>query len=275
CSLPLNVAAARTTAAVLADHPGRVVLRHHDLPWQRRHLRALEREFPPRLAGALHTTINLRSRRELIARDYGPVVTIQNRFDLDAPLGDRDATRRRLGFPDDELVLFQPTRAIERKNVPGAIRYAASLARAVPDRAVRYWLTGPAEDGYQETLDRLVERSPVPVTIAPAPAVADGYAAADVVLLPSTWEGFGNPTIESVWARRPLVVNSYPVLSEITTCGVRFFDLDDVAALVRFLATPDPTLFDVNLRRARSSFSIADLPAAIDAAFVAMGWTSW
>lgn len=275
CSLPLNVDAARVTAEVLSEHRGRVVLRHHDLPWQRRNLAAWDDEFPPRLPGALHTTINLRSRRELTARGYAPVVTIQNRFDLDAPRGDRAATRARFGFADDELVLFQPTRAIERKNVPGGLRFAATLARALPEHPVRYWLTGPAEDGYQAALDRLVARATVPMTIAGAPAVADGYAAADVVVLPSTWEGFGNPTIESVWARRPLAVNAYPVLGEITACGLRFFGLDEIDELVRTLWAPDTTLFDVNLRRARLSFSIEQLPAAIDDAFAQMGWSAW
>src|SRR6188768_1338562 len=38
CSLPLNVEAAAVVARVAAGHRGRVLFRHHDLPWQRRHL---------------------------------------------------------------------------------------------------------------------------------------------------------------------------------------------------------------------------------------------
>jgi hypothetical protein len=275
CSLPLNVAAARAAAAALGAHRGRVVLRHHDLAWQRRSLRHLEGEFPPRHAGALHATINLRSRRELLARGFEHVVTIPNHFDLDAPPGDRAATRAVLGFADDELVLYQPARAIERKNVPGGFAFAGQLARLLPERALRYWLTGPAEDGYQPTLDRLLERAPVAVHLGRAPSLADGYAASDVVMLPSTWEGFGNPTVESVWARRPLAVYPYPVLGEISACGLQFFPLDRPEALARFLRAPDETFFDLNLRRARLSFSLDALPAAIDAAFAAMGWTAW
>ena len=70
CSLPLNVDAARAVARVAAAHHGRVLFRHHDLPWQRRHLAHLGAELPPRVDGALHATINLRSRRELEARGY-------------------------------------------------------------------------------------------------------------------------------------------------------------------------------------------------------------
>jgi glycosyltransferase involved in cell wall biosynthesis len=274
CSLPLNAPAARAAASACAGHAGRVLLHHHDLPWQRRGLHDLAAEFPPRVDGALHVTINHRSRRELGARGFTHVTTIANRFALDAPAGRRDPTREHLGVGEGELVLFQPARAIERKNVPGGLAYAARLA-ALVDRPVRYWLAGPAEDGYGPTLERLVERSRVPVVVGRVDDIADAYAAADVVMLPSTWEGFGNATIESVVARRPLVAHPYPVLGEIVACGLRFFALDEPERLAAFLARPDAGLFDVNLRRARRSFSLDDLPEAIEEAFRSIGWTSW
>jgi glycosyltransferase involved in cell wall biosynthesis len=267
---------ARVLGEVAAHGDARVLLRHHDLPWQRRHLRDLAAEFPPRIPGALHVTINLRSRRELIARGYELVATVHNHFDLDAPLGDRNATRAALDFGDDDIVCFQPTRAIERKNVPGGVRFVTALrarmARLQPAKHVRYWLTGPAEDGYGPTLERVLARSPVPVTLGRAPSPADGYAASDLVLFPSTWEGFGNPVIESVWARRPLVVFPYPVLAEIQACGLEFFSTDDVDEVARFLVHPNAAYLDRQLRRARVSFSLEMLPAAIDAAFAVAGW---
>jgi hypothetical protein len=72
-----------------------------------------------------------------------------------------------------------------------------------------------------------------------------------------------------------MAVFHYPVLGEITAYGLRFFDLDDAPALARFLRDPDERWLDTNLRRARLNFSIAELPAAIDAAFNAHGWLSW
>ncbi len=280
CSLPVNLEASRAVAASLATHRGRVVLHHHDLPWQRTSFRTHETEFPPRLPGALHVTINHRSRRELEARAYEDAATIHNRFEVDDGIdlvaaARRDATRAELGFADDDVVLLQPARAIPRKNVPGGIRYAAELQRALPDRRVRYWLSGPAEDGYGPTLARLLERSAVPTALGRARTAADAYAACDAVVFPSTWEGFGNPTIESIAHRRPLAVFRYPVLGEITAYGLRYFDLDDAAALARFLRDPDERMLDANLRRARANFSITDLPAAIDAAFSAHGWRAW
>ena len=65
--------------------------------------------------------------------------------------------------------MLQPSRAIERKNVPGAVRLAAHLDRMLADRPLHLWISGPAEDGYADTLERIVDRSTVPVTIGRAP----------------------------------------------------------------------------------------------------------
>ncbi|HYL52730.1 MAG TPA: glycosyltransferase, partial [Acidimicrobiia bacterium] len=146
------------------------------------------------------------------------------------------------------------------------------------DLAIRYWLSGPPEDGYAETLDRILDRSPVPVTMGRAANVADAYAAADLVVFPSTWEGFGNPIIEATAFRRPCAAYPYPVLAEILASGVRVFSTQRPDQLVRFLAEPAEVrdrYFDANVRRAELSFALADLPAAIDEAFSAHGWLAW
>src|SRR5205823_5230767 len=123
---------------------------------------------------------------------------------LDPAPGDRDATRTAFGFTSDDLVLLQPTRAIPRKNIPAAIMFAAELQARVPDRTLRLWITGPAEDGYDDVFARLITESRVPVTVGRAAGATDAYAAADLILFPSTWEGFGNPIIESIAQRRPI-----------------------------------------------------------------------
>jgi mannosylglucosylglycerate synthase len=277
CSLPLNPEAAAAVTRVVVAHKGRVVFRHHDLPWQRRHLAHLGSDLPPRVRGALHATINLRSRRELEARGFTGAATIHNFFDLDPPPGDRAGTRAKFGFPDDALVVLQPSRAIERKNVPGAVRFSTHLAR-ITDRDVRLWVSGPAEDGYGDTLARIIAAAELPVTLGRASKVADAYAACDLVAFPSTWEGFGNPVIESIAARRACAAFPYPVLAEIQAAGVRCFSTEQPDVVARFLNESDSrreTYFDVNLRRAALSFSLEDLPRTIEQTFGAHGWTAW
>ena len=97
--------------------------------------------------------------------------------------------------------------------------------------------------------------------------LADGSDACDVVVLPSTWEGFGNPTIESIAARRPLAAFPYPVLAEIRATGVRLFSTSEPATVVRFLHEPQAVrdrFYDVNVHRARLSYALEDLPADLE-----------
>ena len=273
CSLPLNLDAARAARDALAAHHGRVVFHHHDLPWQRAELAAVP-DLPPQLPGALHVVINDRSREELAARGI-EARTIRNTFDFDAPSGDRDATRAAFGFGDADLVVLQPTRAIRRKNVPGGLGFAEALADHVADRRVVYWLTGPAEDGYGPTMARELDATALRVVQGRAGRAADAYAAADVVVFPSTGEGFGNPVIESVAARRPLAVRGYPVLDEIIGAGLRVFSVEDPGEVAEWLASPDTAMLDANRTLARRDFSLADLPSRLDAAFADAGWSSW
>jgi hypothetical protein len=84
-----------------------------------------------------------------------------------------------------------------------------------------------------------------------------------VVALPSTWEGFGNPSVESAIHRRPLAIGPYPVAAELAAFGFRWFGLDEMDELGTWLDAPDPRLLDHNLEVATSHFSVADLPDRI------------
>jgi mannosylglucosylglycerate synthase len=248
-SLPLNPGARDVLNDVLARR--QALFRHHDLAWQRPHLAHLD---GPRSSPTWrHVTINDLSRRELEAR--GVVATMMmNTFDCDPPLGKREATRRDLGLSNERLVLF-PSRALPRKNVEGALQLAGALGATL-------WLLGPSEDGYDEELHRLVERCDVDVRRGQLAGrgIHDAYAAADLVVMSSTWEGFGNPVLESVTHRRPLALYPYPVAREIVGRGFSFFGLDDVSDIDAFLDSPDASLIERNLEIARRDFNITDLP---------------
>ena len=56
------------------------------------------------------------------------------------------------------------------------------------------------------------------------------------------------------------------------------FSTEAPEQLVKFLADSDEArerYYDVNLRRARISFSLSELPAVMEQTFAAHGWTSW
>ncbi len=273
CSLPLNATASTTTAAVLDQHGGRVLFHHHDLPWERPHLAPVP-GIPPDRPSSLHVTINDAARRALEHRGIA-ATTIRNAFDLEPAPGDRAGTRAAFGFGDGDVVVAQPTRAIPRKEVGRGMEFAAALAPLVAPRSVRFWLTGPAEDGYAAELDRLIAAAPVPVTRGRAPRREDVYAASDVIVFPSSTEGFGNPVIEATVAGTPIAVAHYPVLDELVALGLHLFSVDDPGRVARWLVSPDEALVAENRAVLRRHFDLADLPGRIREAMAAVGWRDW
>jgi glycosyltransferase involved in cell wall biosynthesis len=218
-------------------------------------------------------TINEQARVALADRGI-EAQTIQNAFDLDPAPGDRDSTRAQLGLASIDLVVLQPTRAIPRKEVGRGIGVAEELAQR-SERPVVFWLTGPAEDGFDADLERLVDTADVDVHLGRAPRAEDAYAAADLVVFPSSWEGFGNPVIEAIVARRAIATASYPVLDELVALGLELFSIDDVDRIDRWLRSPDPERLEHNLAVVRAHFDVRELPDRIAAALSAVGWEEW
>lgn len=251
-SLPLNVPARDILYQVLDGRD--VIFHHHDLAWQREQFTRLD--GPLDQATWRHVTINNLSRRELAQRGI-KATTIMNSFECDLPPGDRDGTRHSLDVGNEQLLLM-PTRVIARKNVEGALSLASSLGAVL-------WLLGPSEDGYGPQLDQLLSNTNVKVRrgLTEGQSVHDAYAACDLVVVPSTWEGFGNPVLESVTHSRPLAVYPYPVLQEIESFGFEFFHLDDVTHIREHLRKPDQGLLERNLLIAREHFNVTMLPSRL------------
>ncbi len=252
-SLPLNPHARE--ALYRALHGRRALFRHHDLAWQREATRHLE---GPRDEDAwAHVVINARSRTELAARGISAQL-LYNRFDCDPPRGERDACRRALGISPRETVTLFPSRAIPRKNVGAALELCESLGAT-------FWLLGPAEDVYEASLEAVLGRASVRVLRASPPAwsIHDAYAACDLVVVSSSWEGFGNPVIESVTHGRPLALSHYPVAEEFRGLGLDVFDLSDVRGLRAELAAPDLARRARNLALVREHFNLAALPGEL------------
>lgn len=260
-SLPLNLDARDAVYEVLRDRAA--IFRHHDLPWQRTHLAHLD--GPANLGPWVHVTINDRSRLELRQRGIS-AVTVPNHFDCDPPIGRRDLTRRSIQVRPNSKVIFQPTRAIPRKNVAAGLRLAERLGAI-------YWLSGAVEDGFGSDLERLLRSSMTGVrrSLPQGASIHDAYAGCDLVVMPSTWEGFGNPVIEAVAHRKPLARFRYPVMAEIESHGFHFFDLDDLDGIRG--AMDDP--FDENLEKnhaiAKANYDLSLLPGRLAPVLATLG----
>jgi glycosyltransferase involved in cell wall biosynthesis len=255
CSLPLNPAAGEAVAKILRGRPA--LFHHHDLAWHR----ADTAHFgtPPDDPAWRHVTISHHHASELAERGIVAEV-LYNRFDLTPALGDRATTRRALDIADHDLVVLQPTRALPRKNIPAGLALAEELDAI-------YWLTAAAEDGYAGELETLLAETSARVLRGQGPgSIHDVYAASDLVVLPSTWEGFGNPIVESITHHRPLALGGYPVAAEIRSLGFEFPFPDDFQALRSLLAESSDTREARNqahLALAGRHFDLVRLPAAL------------
>ncbi len=268
CSLPLNAEASEIVARSLKGRPA--VMHHHDLPWQRKRFAHIK-SLPSQDDAWRHITINELSRRQLSQRGI-QAQTIFNGFDFDQPLGSREETRAALGIEPKERVVLHPVRAIERKGIPSALLLSEELGAT-------YWLTGPAEEGYGPTLDELIAGARCRVIHMGLSAnMADAYAAADVVAFPSTWEGFGNPLIESAIHRRPLAAGNYPVASEVRSLGFKWFSQNDAPTIDRFLNSAPSAEVDSfhehNCELAKKHFSYSRLRRDLGDLLSSMGFTT-
>lgn len=260
-TIPMNLPASRALAEVLRGRPA--VLHHHDPPWQRERYRDID-ALPARDPAWRHVTINRLTAREMAERGIEATV-VYNGFDTDPPQGDRHATRDALDVEADELLVVQPVRAIERKDVPRGIEIAEAMGAT-------FWLTGPAEEGFGSTLDALLTDARCRVIHRPAPDVNDMYAAADAVLFPSIWEGFGNPPIEASIRRRPVAVGRYPVVEELLELGFEWLDNRDPVAIAYSARAPDEAVLGRNRDLAERHFSLDRLHAEVRALLDDAGW---
>jgi glycosyltransferase involved in cell wall biosynthesis len=264
-TIPMNLPASRVTAEVLRGRPA--LLHHHDPPWHRARFAHIT-ELPVDDPAWRHATISHLAAAELSERGIRAEV-VYNALDVDTPRGDGRAVRALLDVDPARPVLLHPVRAIERKDVPRALALTAAVGGT-------YWLSGPAEEGYGPTLERLLDEAPVPVRRPPFAHAdrAEVYAAADAVLYPSTWEGFGIPPLEAAVFGRPVVVGGYPVAAELRSLGFRWLPADDPEPLRRALVDPSSVRDDLahNREVVRRWFSLGRLRDTLADLLARAGW---
>ncbi|MFM8275931.1 MAG: hypothetical protein ACKN89_02875, partial [Cyanobium sp.] len=160
-----------------------LLVRHHDPSWDEAS-RPADPGFPLNPQRASHVAISVHLAQELKRRRGIRAKVMHNPLPLDALTGgDRPGTRLRQGLSPDDLVLLHPVTPYPRKNVAAAARFADAIAARWPGRVV-YWLTGGRHDP-------LAGQGRYHFLAGRCGARSDLYGAADVVLLPSTWEGWG------------------------------------------------------------------------------------
>ncbi|MBN1967589.1 MAG: glycosyltransferase family 4 protein [Anaerolineae bacterium] len=222
------------------------ICHNHDLYWERERFLVnripgvLQEAFPPVLPSVQHAVISTVMQRELHARTGVEPVYIPNVFDFENPPEPPDeysqGFREDMGFGPDDVILLQPTRLIARKNIERAVELVRLLGAG---RTYRLVVTGTNQDEpgpYFEWLFDQAVRAGIDVhfigdRIGARRDTVNGqriytmwdiYPQADLITYLSSYEGFGNALIETLYFKRPLVVNLYmQYRSDIRPTGVQ------------------------------------------------------
>lgn len=267
-AIPLNIPLGIALTEFIAETGIQTIAHHHDLYWERRRFLVncvwdyLDMSFPPRLPSIKHIVINTPAAAQLSYRRGISARVIPNVMDFDNPPVPTDeyasTVKEDLQIGPDEYLFLQPTRIVRRKGIEHAIELVRRLP--LPARLVISHASGDEGDSYEKHLRSFSQLLDVS-TIFVADIISDRrgktpdgrkvyslwdvYPFADLVTYPSLLEGFGNAFLESVYFRRPILVNDYTIYGiDIKPKGFRAIELDgfiteeNVAEVEKVLKSP-------------------------------------
>jgi glycosyltransferase involved in cell wall biosynthesis len=249
-TIPLNIPLGIALTEFIAETNIRTLAHHHDFYWERDRFIVnavsdyLKMAFPPVLPAIEHVVINSAADAQLSLRTGVSAHIIPNVMDFDNPPPPPDEytfdVRQALGIEDDELFVLQPTRVVQRKGIEHAIELVNRLGR----KAKLVISHASGDEGYDYEL-RLKEYSELMKvnTVFVSDIIKDErgttpdgrkiytlediYPYADLVTYPSTFEGFGNAFLETLYFKKPIVVNTYSIyLKDIQPKGFAVIEID-------------------------------------------------
>lgn len=295
-AIPMQLPLAQALADVLQETGLPGLAHNHDLYWERERFAAnqigafLDTYFPPALPRLQQATINSLAQRALRERRGLDSVVIPNVFDYATPPPGVDAYngdfREAIGLSDEQWLILQPTRVIARKGIELAIELVARLgdpravlviSHAAGDEGLDYLhqmqaLAATKGVDLRHVADRIGERRGQDGAGRKLFSLWDAYAHADLVTYPSLIEGFGNALLETIYFRRPALVNRYPVyVADIAPLGFTFAEIDGavteeaVAQAQGWLKQPESArpVVEHNYRLAAQHFSYEALEKAL------------
>ncbi len=302
-SIPMSLPLGLSLAEIISETQIPTIAHHHDFYWERIRYAVngvgeyLRMAFPPNLQNVQHVVINSNARDELTRRRSVTATLIPNVFDFDnPPLRKRNnsrAFRTSFRLKNNDRVILQPTRIIQRKGIEHAIelvrglqdsRYKLIISHEAGDEGFEYvkWVK---EYAYENGVDLRIaaNRITAPWNHSARPFSRDSlwdiYAHADFITFPSLFEGFGNAFLEAIYFKKPLLINRYPAF--VTDIEAKGFDLvtidgymakDAVQMVSEILHSPQrrQKMTDHNYQIARRHYSYSVLRERLGALMAAL-----
>lgn len=250
-TIPLNVSLGMAITEFIAETGIYTIAHHHDFFWERkRFLRNcvweyLNQCYPPHLNGIQHVVINTSGANQLALRTGISSTLIPNVMEFEKPapgMDDYNAdVREALGISHEELLILQPTRVVQRKGIEHAIELVARMK--VPATLVISHASGDEGYEYQTRVKEYAELLGIKAIFVDdiiddyrrtlpdgrkVYSLQDVYPHADLVTYPSLIEGFGNAFLETIYFKKPILVNNYSIYShDIKPLGFEVVEMDD------------------------------------------------
>jgi glycosyltransferase involved in cell wall biosynthesis len=249
-TLPMNIPLGVAVLGLVIETGIPCIAHHHDFVWERERFRVnavrdyIASVFPPRLSEIQHVVINSLAGEEFSRRTGLSCRVIPNVMDFanpPAPLDDyARGFRNTIGLADDDLLILQPTRVVQRKG----IEHSVELVRRLDDSRCKLVITHTTDDEGDDYADHIREYAylmGVEVIFADqyiahcrqrtdwrkCYSIWDVYQQADLVTYPSTYEGFGNAFLEAIYFRKPIFCNRYAIYrTDIEPCGFETITMD-------------------------------------------------
>jgi glycosyltransferase involved in cell wall biosynthesis len=227
-AIPMNIPLGLALVETVMETGIGCIAHHHDFVWERERFMVnavddyIQAAFPPHLNEIQHVAINSVAAAEFSRRTALPCRVIPNVMDFETPpAADANTSdfRRDIGLKGDDTLILQPTRVVQRKGIETSIE----LVRRLDDPRCKLVIThGTGDEGtaYAQRVNSYAALIGVEIIYAEewigdehSPgsdaqkkySIWDAYRAADFVTYPSTYEGFGNAFLETLYFKKPIL----------------------------------------------------------------------
>ena len=250
-SIPMQIPLGLALTEVISELRIPTIAHHHDFWWERTRFLInscwdyIRMAFPPNLPNIKHVVINSAAQEELALRTGITSTIIPNVLNFENPpainINQARKWRADIGLDDDDIMILNPTRIIDRKG----IEYAIELVKGLKDS--RYKLVISHESGdegfeYTKWLESNALLHGVDLRLYKAQigdplssnannqkgySLWDIYPSADFITYPSLYEGFGNALLEAIYFKKPILINRYATfIRDIEPKGFNFVVMD-------------------------------------------------
>ena len=250
-SIPMQIPLGLALTEVISEMRIPTIAHHHDFWWERTRFLInscwdyIRMAFPPNLPNIKHVVINSTAQEELALRTGISSTIIPNVLDFENPpaINKNKARKWRadIGLDDDDIMILNPTRIIDRKGIEYAIelvkglkdsRYKLVISHESGDEGFEYtkWLTSNALlHGVDLRLYKAQISDPLSSNANNQKGYSlwDIYPYADFITYPSLQEGFGNAFLEAIYFKKPILINRYATfIRDIEHKGFNFVVMD-------------------------------------------------